>query len=282
MNNVDEVKSLLIRMGLNVYQASVLATLLYIGEAKATTLSKICGVPSARIYDVLNDLVRIGFVRVRPGRPSLYEPISPQDIANSLISWKLEEMRNKIRELENLTNDFVKIASNIYLKGRGGTYRRPLIRVISVGDVSEEETGKLYSEAKKEIMILTQAFEYFPRIVEKLKEAVKKGIKVKILIKDPQKLSESDMTVQRKIMGMVIEELGRGVRIKVVNELPLRGCIIDPDDEGKAIFLVEEKGIPYEFREAAVTSNPGLVKSLSLMFRLLWKVSRDYPYLYED
>jgi sugar-specific transcriptional regulator TrmB len=276
MSSVEDVKNILIQMGLNVYQASVLATLIYVGEAKATTLSKVCGVPSARIYDVLNDLVKAGFVRVRPGRPSLYEPVSPQDIANSIISWRLEEMRRGIRKLEGLTNDFVKMASNIYLRGRSGHFRSPLIRIISVGDVSEDETRKLYSEAKKEILILSQAFEYFPRVADKLRDAVERGVVVRIILRNPKGLPPDKREIQRNILDMIESTLGGGFSIRFADEIPLRGCIIDPEEEGRAIFLVEEAGVPYEFREAAITTNSGLIKSLSLMFKLLWRDSVEY------
>ena len=43
---VTHTRSLLSRMGLNEYQSSVLAYLLFLGETKATALSKISEVPA--------------------------------------------------------------------------------------------------------------------------------------------------------------------------------------------------------------------------------------------
>ena len=161
LSEINEVKDLLVKMGLNVYQSSILAFLLLLGEAKATTLSKVSGVPSARVYDVLRELVKIGLVRVRPGRPALYSSVPPEDIASSLISWRLEEMRRELRHLEALGKRFVEIASKIYLKGRKGLIRRPLIRIVSVGEVSEEETRRLYKDAKREILTFSQHLNTF-------------------------------------------------------------------------------------------------------------------------
>ena len=53
---INQVKFTLMNMGLNEYQASALAHLMYLGETKATTLSKASGVPNARIYGVLDEL----------------------------------------------------------------------------------------------------------------------------------------------------------------------------------------------------------------------------------
>ncbi len=55
---INQVKFQLTNMGLNEYQASALAHLMYLGETKATILSKASGVPNARIYGVLMNSVR--------------------------------------------------------------------------------------------------------------------------------------------------------------------------------------------------------------------------------
>ena len=78
---VTQLKFTLSNMGLNEYQASTLAHLIYLGETKATNLSKASGVPNARIYGVLDELSQKGLLIVRPGRPALYSPLTPAEIA---------------------------------------------------------------------------------------------------------------------------------------------------------------------------------------------------------
>ena len=84
-------------MGLNEYQSSALVYLLLLGETKATTLSKTSKVPSARIYGVLDQLAKMGLVSVRPGRPVLYSPRPPEDIASSLVSLSMSGLKQKLR-----------------------------------------------------------------------------------------------------------------------------------------------------------------------------------------
>jgi hypothetical protein len=59
--------------------------------------------------------------------------------------------------------------------------------------------------------------------------------------------------------------------IRYCKDVHIRGCIIDPNSEGRALFLVEEEGVPFFLREAAITSHPGVVKGLANMFDLKWK-----------
>ena len=121
--NINQTKSLLINMGLNEYQASALAYLIFLGETKATTLSKTSKVPSARIYDVLEQLAKMGLVTVRPGRPILYNPRPLEDIAGSLISFRMNELKQMLRVLEDYAKDFVETGKKVYLKGKKGVWQ---------------------------------------------------------------------------------------------------------------------------------------------------------------
>ena len=142
-SDVDRIALVLTGMGLNDYQASALSYLLFLGEIKATTLSRVSNIPPSRVYDVLNDLVRMGFVMKRPGRPSLYESHSPQEIISSLMAIQREELRSKLFLLESKAKDFIEDAGRIYRQGVKGPSNVPLFRIVSVGKVSIAETGSI-------------------------------------------------------------------------------------------------------------------------------------------
>jgi len=71
------------------------------------------------------------------------------------------------------------------------------------------------------------------------------------------------------------ELLDDNVRIRFGDFVEIRGCIIDPDSNGKAIFLVEEMGVPYFLREAALTAHPGVARALGSMFDLKWRFDSE-------
>ena len=269
--DISQTRLLLINMGLNEYQASALAYLLLLGETKATTLSKTSKVPSARIYGVLDHLAKMGLVSIRPGRPVLYSPRPPGDIASSLVSSSMDELKQKVRILEDYAEDLIEIGKKLYLKGEKGVPRVPLLRIVRVGEVSLDETKKLYDKAKEEINILSRAMEYFLEVSDKLSQALKRGVSLKIILMKPDMLESEDRKKQATILERVKEELEHRVEIRFTDDIPIRGCIVDPKIGGKALFLVEDPGVPFFLREAAITSHQSVVRGLALMYRLLWK-----------
>jgi sugar-specific transcriptional regulator TrmB len=258
-------------MGLNEYQAAALAHLIFLGETKATTLSKTSKVPSARIYGVLEELAKMGLVTIRPGRPVLYTPRPLEDIASSLVTFSMSELKEKLRILEDYAKNLVEISKKIYLKGKKGVPRVPLLRIVSVGEVSLDETKKLYEAAEKEIQILSKAMEYFPEVADKLREAMMRGVSLKVILMKPDLLGPEDRKKQAKILEEIKKVLGDGFEIRFTDEIPIRGCIVDPKAGGKALFLVEDPGVPFFLREAAITSHQSVVRGLALMYNLLWK-----------
>jgi len=269
--DIDQTRLLLMNMGLNEYQASALAHLLFLGETKATTLSRASKVPSARIYGVLDQLAKMGIVTMRPGRPLLYTPRPLEDIASSLVSFSMNELKQKLRILEDYAKDFVKTGRKVYLKGKKGVPRVPLFRIVTVGEVSLEETKKLYATAEEEIQILSKAMEYFSDVADELKEVSKRGVSIKIVLLTSNKLEPENRGKQAKILETIRETLGNGVEVRFTDEVPIRGCITDPKKGGKALFLVEDPGVPLFLREAAITSHQSVVRGLALMYNLLWK-----------
>ena len=270
------VRELLLDMGLNEYQASALAYLIYLGETKATTLSRASGVPTSRIYDVLNELVRRGLVVVRPGRPALYRARDPEDIASALKSEGIRELKERLAELEKRADEFVKLARQVYMKGPEEAEITPLLRIVSVGSTSLEETRRLYKAAKEEILIISKGFQYYPDVADALCEAVERGVKARVVLVDPKLLSEDERRAQEAILRRLLSDLDEKVEVRFFpGGLPLRGCIIDPErEEGRALFLVEEPGIPFFLREAAITRHYSLVRALALMFKLIWERAR--------
>jgi sugar-specific transcriptional regulator TrmB len=272
---INQLKFQLINMGLNEYQASALAHLMYLGETKATILSKASGVPNARIYGVLDELSQKGLIVVRPGRPALYASLAPSEIADALVAVSREQLKKELNIIESYRGDFESISNKVFLKAGTSEQRTSLIRIVSVGDVSLEETKKLYRQAEKTLLISTRAMEYFDQVKEELLEAVEKGVDVKILMRRPGSLSPEDASKQEQNLKALNELLGGKVQIRYSDAVEIRGCVIDPELGGRAIFLVEEEGVPHFLREAALTAHPGVAKALGSMFELKWRFDSE-------
>ena len=276
---VTQLKFTLSNMGLNEYQASTLSHLLYLGETKVTTLSKASGVPAARVYGILDELSQRGLVTMRPGRPVLYSPMSPDDIAHALTSEAREEARVRLELVQKYCDEFRASADEIYLKAGEVNAQTQLLRLVGVGDVSMQETKKLYLSARESLSIMTQAMEYFDEVEAELKEVLERGVKVRILMMSDEDLEVENRIIRDAMIKRMRQALDCSVRIRLTREVNIRGCIIDQDPGGRALFLVPEHGVPYFLREAAITSHPGVVKGLLSMFDLLWSLDSRVPEL---
>ena len=271
MTQINQVKFQLTNMGLNEYQASALAHLMFLGETKATTLSKASGVPNARIYGVLDELSQKGLIIVRPGRPALYAPLTPQEIADALETATREDIRRELTIIQSYRGEFEKASEKVFLKAGTSEQRTSLIRIISVGEVSLEETKKLYRQAKDRLLISTRAMEYFDDVKDELLGAKERGVDIHMLMRKPVSLNAEDASTQKETIAELRSLLGDDIKIRFSDEVEIRGCIIDHETGGKALFLVEEEGVPLFLREAALTAHPGVVKALGSMFDLKWR-----------
>ncbi len=274
---IRRVKMLLMDMGLNDYQASALANLLYLGETKASILSRASGVPRVRIYGVLEELAKRGLIRIKPGRPAMYSPMPPRDVVSTLIAEARDEMRRRLETLEGYADELLPLAEEIYLKGGRVEERPPLLRIVSVGEASLEETRRLYRSARRSIRILTRAMEYLPEVEEELKMAASRVEVIRVIMMSSKKLREEDRRKRDEMMRRMREALGPVAEIRVADEVVMRGCIIDAEIGGRALFLVEEVGVPFFLREAAITSHPSVVKGLATLFDLMWRYGCRKP-----
>jgi sugar-specific transcriptional regulator TrmB len=234
-------------------------------------LSKASGVPNARIYGVLDELSQKGLIIIRPGRPALYSPLTPEEIADALVTASREEIRRELDIIQSYRGEFEKVSEKIFLKAGTSEQRTSLIRIISVGEVSLEETKKLYRQADEVLMISTRAMEYLDDVRDELLDAIEKGVTVKILMRKPSSLNNDDAEKQKETLKELNSISAPNLDIRFSDEVEIRGCIIDPESNGKALFLVEEEGVPLFLREAALTAHPGVAKALGSMFELKWR-----------
>ncbi len=267
-----DIERLFEELGLSLYQAKVLTALIQCGESKASDISQLSGVPRAKVYSVLDQLVDMGLVDKKPGRPIRYRAKTPEEIVERL-KYNIEmEYRKRLRRIEEVGDDLIKILRELYKPLE--TKSRELIKVIKVGEPSERETRLMYLEARREIDIISKVFEYYPKVKNELISAVNRGVNVKILLLGTEFLDERSKRVQEEIVDLLKEDL-KDVEIKFSKTiLPLRGAIIDPSYDytsGKAIFVVEDPRTPLYLRDAAVTENPSLVAGMKKYFDLIWK-----------
>lgn len=270
----NEAERLLERLDLPEYERTALRELLTLGRTTAPDLAEATGIPKARIYGVLDELVDRGFVELIPERPKKYQPKPPEDILDRAIENERQSYEQSRAEIEEIRDEFLDTFGPLYETAAADvTPTEELFAVVDVGDPSETETRKLYHEADQEVRVLTKSFEYFPSVEPAFAEAVDRDIDVSVLFVDPDLLSADNRPVQEDRVQTIREEYPSvGVRFSK-EPLPWRGTFADPSmeyDSGTAILLVEEEDVPLHRRKAAVTENGSFVAGLSQYFDLIW------------
>jgi len=265
-----DIEKVLEEIGFSGYQIKALLALIQCGEAKASDIAQLSGVPRAKVYSVLDQLVDLGLADKKPGRPIMYKAKKPNEIIERLKLNIEMEYRKKIEKFEKTKKKLERVLNELYTPV---SEPKELIRIVKVGEPSERETRLMFFEAKREINIVSKVFEYYPKVREELISAVRRNVNVKILLLGESFLSERSRIVQKEIVKMLRKNLDNAEIRFSKTILPLRGVIVDPSYDytsGKAIFVVEDPKTPLYLRDAAITENPSLVAGMKKYFDLIW------------
>jgi sugar-specific transcriptional regulator TrmB len=90
------------KLGLTQYEAKAYATLVGMGEATAREVNEISGVPRTRIYDILRDLEKKGFVEFSEGSPTYYRAVEPDQVMERLRDEMVESIDRSASKLRGL------------------------------------------------------------------------------------------------------------------------------------------------------------------------------------
>jgi len=93
---VERVREFLTNSKLSNYEINTYLTLMQSNILTAREISKKSGVPSGRIYEVLEKLKKNGMIEIQESRPKLYRSLAPNFAFHSLISNLNNENQRKI------------------------------------------------------------------------------------------------------------------------------------------------------------------------------------------
>ncbi|MGQ3413333.1 TrmB family transcriptional regulator [Natrinema sp. LN54] len=107
MSEADAIEALE-ELGLRTYEARCFVALTQLSEGTAKEISQVADVPQSRVYDVVDQLHRLGLVDIQESDPRRYAVVSV-DIARKRLRQEyrdhLETATTNLRELERRTTD---------------------------------------------------------------------------------------------------------------------------------------------------------------------------------
>ena len=266
---------LLETLGLKEYEVNALDNLIRLGRTTAPNLAEASGIPKARVYDVLEALGDKGFIEIIPGRPKKYQPKPPEEILQRAKTNRRERYESYCREIDSIADTFLEQYKPLYETAESGvTPTEELFHVVSVGESSLQETREIYRQTESTLHVVTKSFEYLPKVEQALRDVVERDVDVSILFVHPDYLTDENSRIQAEIVDYIEAEFPP-VDYRFSNQpLPWRGTLADPSPDyetGTAILLVEEKNIPLQMRQAAVTENESFVAGMNRYFTLIWE-----------
>ncbi len=262
---IEKISRELLRFELTEYQAKALAGMFSIGEGTAGELIKVVDVPKARIYGVLDELLEMGAIRKKPGRPTKYIVLSPNESLQNIINWRNEIRTKEIKILSDLKNNLVTDLNIVFEKAKPLKAKSSFFELMPAGETSELETRALIKSAKKWIYIMSGVLGYLPQILNELNSAVKQGAKLKVILTNPKRLPENSKKMQREVINN-LKKLG--AEIKFAQEMPLRMTLVDST---AVIFSVDEaRALPF-LKEVAISKNQNFIKAMKHYFISWWE-----------
>ncbi len=173
MSVSEATREILRKMGLNAYETDAYLVLLKGGELTAMEISHKAHVPYSKIYEVLNSLKQMDWIKSTEERPSKYYPVSPQE-ATAAARRRLED------EYKAWEQGLAEELQPLYEKRE--LVERPDILILHGQQAVLAKLEEVLAKANREIMIAAPAFTR-PLLasVEEPMNSVKKDVTVNLM-----------------------------------------------------------------------------------------------------
>lgn len=153
------------KLGLNRYEAQAYIGLTNIIAGQADEIAEAANLPRSRIYDILNQLEKKGYVEIIRSRPLRYVAIEPAVIFKQEKEILIDELQSTEKKLEEL---YINNASEV---------QAPIWLIHTTENILEKEKEVIKKASKKIIIIagfllkgeaqmMIKAFNHLPRTVE--------------------------------------------------------------------------------------------------------------------
>ncbi len=255
-----ELEDLLKTVGFVMYEAKALIALYNRPQMTADEVSETTGIPLARVYDTMEQLAEKGFVNVLGGRPKRFKASNPND-AFASFNQKIEaEMITRLHAVKKASADAKKLLTEQYYTVQTGITNEAFIEPLESLDEMEERTKMMLQKAVSELLIFTNVFFWQERIQKELKNALRRGVKVRILMNADSSRALS-IAKEASVLGME-------VRNYTGDNLLVRGTIQDNELVAFVIWATSRTQIR-SVHKPHLSSNPGTIQLYRNAFEFL-------------
>jgi len=253
---------------LTAYESEAYLALLSKRELTAEEIARTTSVPITRVYGTLDELMQKGFAKVVESRPKRFHAISPEQARREYLTHLRRTFETSLLSIEEVMGQLQKQIEPLYVETHLQVKPEELLEPLEDLRAMEKLTRDYVENASKEVLISTALFSWFPKIRPQLKSAVRRDVRVRILMQ----LSQSSIKKQLSDLA------GLGVQIRDTREPwhPVRGTLIDGKDLVFVIWAAEEaerywNPIVYTPHH---TKNQGVIRIFRESFTLRWNEAK--------
>lgn len=257
--------SKLIDIGFTQYEALVYHALLINGQASASNLVRLSGVPQGKIYQVLNSLELKGFCSIVLGKVKKFKATSPKVSFGELYA-KMKREEEKILELQvELEQEFV--------QNEELDVTLDYLQVITSKQNQLKKFVELTQNAKQSVFTFNKrpyatgykrSREQLDSDSEPLKQKIASGVKVKGIFE----IQEED---NEELLEMLIYFDSIGEEIRLIEKLPFKMLLTDSKVSMVSLRSKEER----QFNITSMIINQNDISlAMDELFELYWKRSQ--------
>jgi sugar-specific transcriptional regulator TrmB len=184
--NSDEFRKaaeVLGKVGLTQYEARAYIALVARGLGDAATLATAAGIPRTSAYKVLESLAQKGYAKPTGGKPILFRPTPPLDVAETL-KGAIQEVFEKLAALHRVVAEHGEPQLVYLLSGREKVLQK-------IGELLDQSTGAF-------ILTTPQLADLRDELGKKIQHAVKRGVRVTFITTPLQRIPEGVEFVSRE------------------------------------------------------------------------------------
>ncbi|MBI5000887.1 MAG: TrmB family transcriptional regulator [Euryarchaeota archaeon] len=207
MREYRSVVEILGKCGLGEYQARAYLSLVAHGEASADEVAEVSRIPRTSAYKALHALCETGWAKSLGGRPELFVPTPPEDMAARIVG-PISEAFGKMAQVKGILSARGTPQMVFTIVGRQRVLRK-------LGEVVDGTTQTL--------VISTPQFSLLRTAIRKqLKNAVRRGITITVLTGPHQRVMEG--VVVHKRTGLIATDLISDGKVALIAAPDMEAC----------------------------------------------------------
>ena len=252
--------SALKNLGLSDYEIKAYIANISIISGTATEISLTSGVPRSKIYEVLKNLAKKGFIDIIGGKPLKFNVIPPHEIfhkSRKQLTEQLDEAENEL---------------NLIYEKQIPNVPAPMWLIHSPEKLVKKEF-EIISRSKKSLFILI-GFIFKDEISElkhSLNKAIERGVRVEIILAPTYTLEDFEIDVMQELCQLDCE-------IKTLNIPRIKVVIRDEKEMLMAVSKIKDKKIISQSAIGIWNQYSELVEIIGELYNFIWTTER-FKYL---